>query len=482
MVRGSAWSIAMRWGIRLIGLVSVIILARLLTPEDFGIVAMGAITIALINSFSEVGVAMLLIRERDVGREEYDTAWTIKIVQGFFVSTLLVVGAPLAASYFGDDRVVAILYVLAIGAVLDGTQNIGISIARKELDFALDFRFHVYVRLVNFFLTVGLALLLQSYWALIYGRVLSSLVSVPLSFAMHPYRPRLSLARAGKYLRFSLSIVPLKFGRYLNNKVDAIVVGGLGGTNQLGLYNVAAELAAMLTHEILVPLGRGLMPNYSKLNHDPPQLAEAYGHVLRIAAAFILPLGFGLSAVAEHVVAVLLGSQWTAAGPLVEMLALYGMLVGLIHIMSNQILIASGHERRSALVMWIRLAVLTPVLVVASRNWGVQGVAVGAVCSALVVFPVVVWFLTRSLPLSTGMVVGAFWRPLLAAVGMAICVRWLDQRVELPAPLALLLEAAAGALVYGLILVTAWWIAGRPRGVEQMALGFLAARSGKAAS
>jgi O-antigen/teichoic acid export membrane protein len=372
--------------------------------------------------------------------------------------------------------------VLAIGAVFDSAKNIGIALARKDLNFSLDFRFHVYVRLVNFVVTIGLALMLRSYWALIFGRVLSSAISVPLSFAMYSYRPRLSLAKAGKYLRFSLSIVPLKIGRYLNGRFGAIVVGGFGGAGQLGVYNVGAELSAMLTQEILVPLGRGLMPNYSKLNHDPVMLAEAYSHVLRIAAAFILPMGFGLSAVATDFVELVLGSQWRDAGVIVQLLALYSMLAGLIHIMSNQILITSGHERRSALLIWIRLAILVPALIVGGRLAGVSGVAAASLASAVIAFPIVVFVLVRSIPVTLGTVIGAFWRPVVAAIVMATYLQWVSQELVMATSARLLIEIASGALVYLVTLVGLWWISGRPRGVEQLAIGMLAARAGKSAS
>ncbi|MFQ5635443.1 MAG: lipopolysaccharide biosynthesis protein [Gammaproteobacteria bacterium] len=482
MLRGSAWAVAMRWGIRLIGLASVVILARLLSPEDFGVAAMGALTIGFISTFSELGVQMLLIREQNAGRDDCDTAWTLKILQGIFIAVLLVSIAPLAARYFGDPRVVEVLYVLSVGAVFEGARNIGMVLARKELDFAKDFRFNVYVRLISFGVTVSLAFGLRSYWALVVGQVLSALISIPLSFRMHAYRPRFSLVGARKYLRFSASIVPFQFGRYLAKKVDALVVGGYSGTQQLGVYNVASDLSAMLTQEILAPLGRGLMPNYAKLNHDPEQLAVAFGHVLRTSVAVVLPLGLGLSVVAADFVGLVLGDQWGAVVPLLRLLAVYSMLVALIHIMSSQILIVAGYERTSAVLTWVRLAIMIPIVIAGARGWGVEGAAAGALASAAIAFPLAVIVLVKSIPLSPRTVVSAYWRPCAAALIMAVIANRLAAGIDYSPFVRLLISASVGATAYVAALFGLWVISGRPRGIEQVVVDYVSAKRAGAAS
>lgn len=473
MIRGSAWAIAMRWGIRVIGFVSVIILARLLTPDDFGIVAMGALTIGFINGFTELGVQMLLIREKDVDRDHCDTAWTIKILQGLFIGLLLVLLAPVAARYFQDQRVIAVIWLLALGGIFDGAQNIGMVLARKELDFARDFRFHIYVRITSFVITISLAFLLRSYWALILGQVISSFLSIPFSFLMHPYRPRFCLSKARQYLTFASSIIPMKIGKYLNGKVDAIVVGGVAGASQLGTYNVASELATIFTREILTPVGRGLMPNYAKLNDNPEQLSQAFEQVLRASGIVIMPLGFGIWSVAEHLVVVLLGQKWIEAIPLLELLALYSMTTGLMHMMSAQILLASGHERRSAMLMWLRLTILVPVVVAAGALWGVQAVAAGALLSALLAFPIVAFVLTQSIKITLTQIAGALWRPFVAAIAMAAVVRYGLQEAHVGAFFKLMSGLALGAATYSIIVLLLWLFRGKPAGLESAVVGYI---------
>lgn len=472
MLRGAGWAVLMRWGIRCIGLVSTVILARLLTPEDFGIAAMGALVMGLLQGFAEFGATMLLIREPDATREHCDTAWTAQLLQSVFLSVLLVSIAPLAARYFAEPRLTPVIYLLAIDALLAGTENIGMTLVRKELDFTKDFRFIIYKRLLNLSITIPLALLLRNYWALVIGQLSGTAFGVLLSYRMHPYRPRLSLTHVREYLKFSLVIIPFNIGKFLNNKVDVFVVGGIGNTAQMGIYNIASELSAMVTREIIIPTGRGLYPNYAKLAHDLPQLTAAYLHVIGVLGTLCFPVGFGLCVVAGSFVGVVLGEQWDMAVPLMQWLAIYGMLTSLMGAMSGQILIVAGHEHLSSLLMWVQLAVLVPAVVISGQFAGVQGIAIGATLAAVVTFPVIVYFLSKALPLKLWQLFQALWRPLLASSMMTGIVKALH--VD-GLPLAVLLfDVTVGAVSYVIALLVLWYLAGRPQGIEHVLIGFIA--------
>jgi lipopolysaccharide exporter len=163
LTRGSIWMIVARWATRLIGLVSTVILARLLAPSDFGVIAMALIAAGLLETISYAGVDLALMREGNNSRDHYNTAWTIQIIQAAFIAALLIGIAPLAAAYFSEPRAIAIIQLLALKSLIDGTQNIGIVAFRKEFDFAKEFRFMVYTKLLNFVIVVGLAFALRNY-------------------------------------------------------------------------------------------------------------------------------------------------------------------------------------------------------------------------------------------------------------------------------------------------------------------------------
>jgi len=478
ILRGSFWAISMRWCVRGIGLFSMIILARLLTPEDFGLVAMGSLAAGFVGAFANFGIQQLLIREKTIDDSHCNTAWTFQIGQGLFIATVLWVLAPFAASYFEEARATSIIRFFAVAAVITGFQNIGMVLVRKELDFAKDFRFIVYRRLVRFVVTVGLAIYLRSYWALVFGQIVSSLVGLSLSFGMHHYRPKLSLARAGDYLRFGMAIVPQRVGHFLVQKLDVIAVGRFGSTSTIGEYNIASELSAIFTKEIVVPLARGLLPNYAKIAHDRKRLADTYLTVLGGVASIVFALGCGFFGVSEEFVVGVLGEKWISIVPFARWLVVYGMLLGLLHITTGQILIVIGKERLSAILVWARIAALAPCVVVGGLMFGVDAVAPSAVLSAVIMLPVAVRYLALSLSISIGDVARRLRRPLVSGMVMAGVLLMVDLAALGPVLVVLFVKVILGAAVYGGILLSLWWWAGKPDGLERVLINAISAGIG----
>ena len=470
MLRGSAWALLMRAALRGIGMVSTVVLARLLTPDDFGLVAMGSVVIGFLETSSQVGVGVLLIRQPKTTRDLCDTGWTIQLLQGLFIALGLVFAAPLASRYFEDPRLTAVMDVFAASILIGGASNIGIVLFRKELDFAKDFRFLIYARLAKFVVTVPLAFALRTYWALAIGALLGNVLSVILSYVMHPYRPRLSLARARDFWSLSLFMVPYNLGAFLNTKVHLLVLGRIASAPTVGAYHIASELSSMASLQITSQIGRALFPSYAKLTHDLRRLVEVFLHVLATASILLMPMGIGLSAVAEDFVEVFLGSQWSSSVPLVRWLAFYGIFLSLGELMTGRILLVTGHERLSATVVWVRLGLLVPAIVVAGFSWGVEPVAIAATGTSVLMMPIAAYSLTKVLPVTWGQIANALWRPAFAAAIMAVAIQWFHGDSTAPAILTLPRDVAIGVVAYVTVLLTLWWVSGRPAGPERAAL------------
>ncbi len=139
MAKGAAWMVAMRIAIRAIGLVSIVILARLLVPADFGLVALATMLYGLIEVMGQFGFDVVLIQNQSAGRRHYDTAWTLTVIRNLVLAGLLAAGAPWAAGFFEEPRLQSILYWLALAALVEGFANIGVVNFRKELRFHKDF-------------------------------------------------------------------------------------------------------------------------------------------------------------------------------------------------------------------------------------------------------------------------------------------------------------------------------------------------------
>jgi len=457
----------MRWGIRLIGLVSTVILARLLTPEDFGLVAMATLLIGFIQGFSELGIQMYLIRKEVIADSDCNTAWTLQVGQYVLIFLFLIVFAPFAVRYFNEERLLDVIHIIAFSSLIMGFANIGLVLLRKELNFAKDFRFGIYHKLLAFFPTIILAAILRDYWALVYGQIISSIIFVVLSYIMHPFRPRFSITHAGEYIRFSLSLIPINIARFLREKSDVFVAGRFVSTSSLGGYHVASELASMVTKEIVGPVGRALFPTYAKLAGDKDKLCEAFLYVFTAITIVVVSFGLGLYIVAEDLIALLLGSQWMQITPLLKLLALYGILKTISRTLSGNILIVAGYEKRTAIAEWIEISIMVPAAIIGGYYWGLLGIVQSIIIASLATIPITVTILSRSLGLSVIKLGSAVFSPLVAGTTMVLLVPHFNLYFHSNI-IALVLSVVTGSTLFIGVLLLVWWLRGKPQGVESL--------------
>ena len=467
LLLGSAWMIGARWATRLIGLVSTMILARLLAPEDFGLIAMVMLAYGLLETISYAGVDLALMRAGADSREHYDTAWTVQIMQGCFIAALMLLASPYIAAYFSEPRLVQVIYFVAPRAVIDCLQNIGVVAFRKELDFAKEFRFTLYNKLLNFCFVIAAALWFQNYWALVLGALTASIIGVVTSYVMHPYRPRLSLARITEIWSFSQWLIISRIGSFLNRKCDEFIVGGAVGTTAMGNYHVAGELATLPSIELVMPIRRAMFPSLAKMMGQPQAFGEAVLSSFSAIAAMCLFVGFCLMAVAPEFVAVVLGQRWLGAVPIIEWLSLFGCFSALVLVLEVPLWV-SGKTRISAAQTWFELALVAPLTWFAVKGFGVEGAAAARAAVALLMVPLMMVLTARTGSVSFLQLAGALWRPLLAALAMSGLVL----SVPLLLGSALLTLVVKGALcfaIYPVVLGGLWVLAGRPPGFETAA-------------
>lgn len=479
LIRGSLWMVGARWVARLLGVVSTAVLARLLLPEDFGLMAMAWVVIGLLELCSSFGLDYALIRNPQAARAHFDTAWTLRLLQSAGVAVLAALAAPWAAHYFNEPRVAPLLMALAAGQLINGFANIGPVLFRKELAFAREFWFGLYVKLLGVVVTIALALIFRNYWALVGGTLASSLATMLLSYRMHSYRPRWSLAAWRELWGFSQWMLLVNVGNYAQERADQMLVGRLASAHQMGLYNVASEVASLPTSEVLFPLSRVLFPGFAKLAHDPARLRAAYFSVLGVMTAAALPAGVGLALVAPDLVAVLLGRAWGEAVPLLQGLALFGMF-RVVCGQAGNVLLVVGKPQVVAALAWGQLVLLLPALWWAGTRYGVVGVVWAKLLLGGLMGLGQVVCLRVLMGVSLRTTLAVIWRPAVAVAVMAgltgamLAAPWVS---DVPL-LRLAVGVLAGAVTYTLTLTALWACVGRPQGAERVLLDLCRARLG----
>ena len=465
LVAGTIWMVGMRWSMRLAGLISTLILARLLAPEDFGIIAMAKVAVGLLEALSTSGVELALIRTRDRSHDLYNTAWTIRLIQRAIMACVLFLSAPLAVSYFDEPRTLAVIQLLAVAMLLKGFVNIGTVDFRKDLDFRAEFRLGVLEKSISVIIAISLALVLRNYWALTLAIAAEAVVAVILSYFLHPYRPRISFSRWNDLWRFSLWILANRLAFFANARLDQISVGGTFSTSALGFYNFGSELGTLPGDEVAEPLRRSVYPNLSTISGNSDEFAQTTLKIFAAAAFLLLPIGFGLAAIAPSFVPVVLGDKWGPAAPVLSIAAIYGAIAGLTSVLELPLLI-TGKERIAAFVAWAQVSLLFPAVFIATRYENLSYVAGARALIVFIGFLMILWIAARVLNSSMFRLVSSAWRSFAASAIMYMFIVQFITPVNANSPITLLFTVLLGVAAYPLFMFTFWTLAGRPEGPE----------------
>jgi O-antigen/teichoic acid export membrane protein len=482
MAAGAAWMVLAKLVERSLGIVSTLILARLLVPADFGLVAVAMAVVAVLELLTGFGFDIALIRDQKATREHYDTAWTLNLLVGMAIALLMLALALPAARFFSDERLTWILVVLALMPLLTGLENIGVVAFRKELDFRREFIFLSGKKLVMFFTAVPLAAMLGNYWALVAGMTVGRLAATALSYWMHPYRPRWSLARVADLLGFSKWMFLMNIVMFFKLRFADFVIGRMAGPGALGLFNVGSEIASLPTSELVAPINRAVFPGYSTMGGDITALRRAYLSVTGVVALVALPAGATIAAMAPILVPLMLGPKWLETIPVIQIVAFFGMTTALLS-NSFSIFLALGLPKVPTLLGAAQVLVLFAALPFGVSQAGIVGAAWATLAVGVAVLPVNFHLLMRLVKCPLGELLSWLWRPLLATAALFVALDACVSRLRPTSLVELLVaNAAAGAgAVLGYLACAAllWVLAGRPEGAESLLLARVkAARAG----
>lgn len=466
LLHGSAWMIGLRWSLRLTGIVSTAILARLLSPSDFGIVAIAMLFTGLVEAFGETGERLALIRQASLERSYYDTAFSLQVLIGIAVASTVFFLAPLTTAYFHEPRAVAVMRVLALRALLSGLENIGTVDFRRDLQFGLFYSLAMRAKLISFIITLMAAVWLRNYWALAIGILANQSATTILSYVMHPYRPKLSLARRREIFGFSGWTLLRSAGVYLTSQVDQFAVGGFGSAGTMGRYAVAMDVATSPTAEINEPVVAVLYPVMSRCQQDKSAIRALFARVFGWSAVVCAATSVGIMAIAQDYCLLVLGPQWQGAASLVPWLALSAGLLGLGSA-ADTVFDALGTPSVSARLQWLRLSLLVcAVAAAAILAHSPEAVAIARLLVSCIFAPLILFAVGRTIGISLHDYAAASWRPAIAAFLMGGVVMACATAFPTTSPLRLLAEVPLGAAIYGSTLLLLWYFSGRPPGPE----------------
>jgi len=389
VVKGGFWVFSLRFIQQLFYLARLIILARLLAPHDFGLMGIAMLTMMTLETFSQTGFQAALIQKKENIEAYLNSAWTVIIIRGFILFTILYFIAPYAATFFDVPEAKLIIQVIGLSILFQAFTNIGVIYFQKELEFNKQFIFQLAGTLSDFTVAVSVALILRNVWALVFGVLAGNIVRFIASYFIHPYRPRLSsdLGKAKELFGFGKWVLGSSILIFLLTQGDDAFVGKFLGATMLGFYQMAYRISNMPATEITHVISQVTFPAYSKLQDNIPKLREAYLKVLQLTAFISFPIGGLIFVLAPDFTRIFLGEKWMPMVPAMQALAFWG-LIRSIGATTGPLFQAVGRPDLGTKLQVVKLILLAALIYPLTVQWGILGTSLAVVLNALVANPI----------------------------------------------------------------------------------------------
>jgi O-antigen/teichoic acid export membrane protein len=449
VLRSGMWAGLSEVGLSVLGFVRSVVLARLLTPDIFGVMALAMVVVRAIETFTRPGVAQALIARQQDFDKACNTAYTMLVVRGFLLAAMLAAVAPWIGDFYESPTLPLMLQVLGGVFILTGFRNINIIARQRELEFrSLTYLAQVSA-IVGTIATIAIAWWLRSVWALVAGQLISAILGAVLSYVFIPGRPRFEFDRevARDLMRYGKFITGSSMLLYIATEIDTAVIGKVLGHAELGYYTVAFTIVHMTTTQLAKVAAGIMMPAYSKLQADLPALRNAYLRTLGLVMFAVLPASLGLVLVAEPLVRVVYGEKWLLAVVPLQLLAVFGLFRSLAAF-TGYLFEGIGQPKVAFTMAGVRLAVLLPLVVPAALYYGLPGVAITVTAGMAAQWVVGLCYLHRRLDIGFGKILRTMWQPLWTAAFMGLAAWGMMRVVDANQVAGLLATVGVAAVVY----------------------------------
>jgi O-antigen/teichoic acid export membrane protein len=396
VIKGSFWVTVVKVVQKLLGLARNIVLARILAPSDFGLFGIALLTLSLLERFTTTGFSQAIIAKKEKPHRYLDTAWTVEAIRGVFLAGILLAGAGWVGSFFNEPQATNIIRLLSFNILISGFTNIGTVFFRKNLKFEKEFIYKVGGPIVDLIVTIVAVLIMRNIYALVIGSLAGAVVNLTISYLIHPYRPkfRIDIKRFKELFDFSKWIFGSSVVDYLLTEGDDILVGRVLGATTLGIYQMAYRISNFPATQVTHLIGSVSYPAYSKLQDRPQKLREAYLKFFKVITFFSFPLAFFIYFFAYDFTFLVLSEKWLPAVVAIQGLALWG-LVRSIGASTGPIFKAKNRPDIPTKIGIFKLIVLAASIYPLMVNYGLNGVIIAVVGSAVVTNPIADYILIK---------------------------------------------------------------------------------------
>lgn len=324
---------------KLVGLVSTLILARILTPEDFGLVAIATLAYGLIEVVSVTGSEQYVITSKDVSKDTLDTAFTYNIFLKTLIAIVFFIISPFLAAFFNDERLIPVFMVLAVMLLISGATNPQVYLLKKNQNYGKLVKNVIIVKFIATAAAIITAIITRSYWALIVGQFIAYTGPVIGSYIIAPYTPRLNFKNLKKQFNFSGWLLPSSVFGYFRSQIDMIFVSKIFDATSVGAYHVMKYLTFIPSQHLVTPMTEPLLAQLSNIKDNKTYFIQMFNVSLLLTLFISVPICQLLFSNSEFVINFVLGEKWVQYANLLEIFSIATLMLAVYNQSNNCFLI-----------------------------------------------------------------------------------------------------------------------------------------------
>ncbi len=408
-IQGAGWNGALQVATTVLAALKIAILARILSPNDFGLFALVAVAIGIVESLTETGINQTIIQSKKSLSYFIDTAWVISIIRGLLISIIMILMGFAMRYIYDSPQLFVLVGVSSLIPLIKGFINPAIVSLQRDLRFFRDSVFKLLRLIVEVGSTIFLALILQSVFALVYGLIVSAVFEVVLTFVMFRERPKLIYLRSRAQEIFDnmrgLNLMAIL--SYVAENIDSLIVGKVVGTSALGIYQNTYGFTHKLNLQLSKSVQHSTFPVYTRIHQDLQRLRRAYLRTLGFSITAFILIAIPFFLFPRLTILILLGENWLEAVPLMRPLLLAGIVQSVVSI-SSALLVARREYFWLNTNLVITTLSMTVLVILLGSQFGLIGVVFGVLLARLLALPAVLLGVYRTLQHSLSV---RKWRP-----------------------------------------------------------------------
>lgn len=396
VLSGLSWLGGLRFSTRILTLLRIVILARILSPQEFGVFGIVTLVLGFLEILTETGVNLVLVQEKESTEKYINTAWVISIFRGFIIGVLIFVFTPSISRFFSSPDSLRLLYLVSLVPIVRGFVNPSVVNFVKKLQFNKEFSYRLSLFAVEIVSSVAIAVITRSSIALVYGLLVGAVAEVLIGFLWIKPKPKFSFDK--EKLKFLLSqgkwITGFGIFDYLYTQGDNLIVGRLLGEYSLGIYQNAYKISLIPLSEFGDVLYKVTTPVFVQISEEKERLKRAFLKNVIFTSLVVSVVGILIYFFADRVVLLLLGASWIEAIQIVRILSILGILRGIGN-SANSLFVSLKLQKYVTLTTFVSLVVLGLTVYPLTKTYGLIGASYSAILGTIFSLPITCYFVYK---------------------------------------------------------------------------------------